>query len=132
MLLNQDIFNEDNLAYSRLAYPKFDILSEKPKYTLHWLDVIGHIPIRSLVKYPILLEENLQNYDIVFESNCHLFHMNDDLEAYIYNLVKDRAHYNWYAITKEETKWDDNNNIIVWLEWVQRYYEENPNIPKED
>ena len=61
-----------------------------------------------------------------------MFHMNNDFEAYIYNLVKDRAHYNWYVITKEETKWDDSNNIVVWLEWVQRYYEEINNKHRDE
>lgn len=126
MLLNQDTFNEDKLIQSRLAFPKFDILSEKPKKTLHWLDQLNHVPIRSWETYPILLEDDFQNYDVVYESNNHLFHLSNDLEAYIYNLIKDRACYNWYVITKEETKWDENNNVIVWLEWVQRYYEEIP------
>lgn len=113
----------DKLVEARYGKPNHDIFSTKDKWTLHWVDVFPTIPIRSLFTQPILLEESVGDARLVYESNHHLFHMNNELESLVYDVIKDRAYNEWYVITKEETKWDDNNNILIWLEWVQKYYE---------
>ena len=126
MHLDLDIFNEELIELSQEAYPSTDIFSIKNKWTLYWLPDLLPIPVRSIFTRPILLEEDISNCGLMFESNSHLFNMNNDLEQKIYNIIKTRALSGWYLITKEETKWDDTNSVLIWLEWAQRYYENNP------
>lgn len=114
----------NKLIEARYRQPEHDIFSIKKDWMLYWLNTTVYpVPIRSLFSQPILLEERAEDLKLIFESNQHLFHMNDDFEAQVYATIKDRAYNSWYVITKEETKWDDNNNVLIWLEWVQRYYE---------
>lgn len=120
---SEELQFEDKLVEASYGKPNNDIFSTKAKWTLHWIDALSPVPLRSLFSQPVLLEESLSDAKLVYESNHHLFHMNNELESLIYSVIKDRAYNEWYVITKEETKWDDNNNILIWLEWVQRYYE---------
>ena len=126
MHLDLDTFNEELLELSQEAYPSTDIFSIKNKWTLYWLPDLLPIPVRSIFTRPILLEEDIGNCGLMFESNSHLFNMGNELDQKIYNIIKTRSLSGWYLITKEETKWDNNNNVLVWLEWAQRYYENNP------
>lgn len=126
MHLDLDIFNEELIELSQEAYPSIDIFSIKNKWTLYWLPELLPIPVRSIFTRPILLEEDINNCGLMFESNSYLFNMNNELDQRIYNIIKTRALSGWYLITKEETKWDDSNNVLIWLEWAQRYYENNP------
>ena len=114
---------EEALAEARYSKPDTDIFSIKPKFLLYWIDSLQPVPLRYPFSQPILSQDRIGDLKLVYESNHHLFHMNDDFESRIYATVKDRAYNEWYVITKEETKWDENNNVLVWLEWVQRYYE---------
>ena len=114
---------EEQLIEARYGKPEHDMFSVKDKWRLYWLDTLYPLPIRSLFSQPILLEESIGDLKVVYESNHYLFHMDNELESQVYSTIKDRAYNEWYLVTKEETKWDDNNNVIIWLEWVQRYYE---------
>lgn len=103
--------------------PNYDVLSRKPDYHLFWTLAYSSIPVRSIFEYPVLTEGDLSSLSRVIEYHCHLFNTSNPDEERLLCAIKDRIYSGWYVQIAEETKWDDHNNILIWLTWAQSYLE---------
>ena len=123
MRLALDTFDERAWASLENPMPTYDLLSRKPSYHLFWASAYLTIPVRSIFEYPVLAEGDLNSLIRVIEYNCHLFNMANPEEERLLCAIKDRIYSGWYIQIAEETKWDDHNNILIWLTWAQPYLE---------
>lgn len=123
MPLRPDTFDRAMWGLIENTTPNFDLLSRKFDRPLFWAPTYSLIPVRSIFEYPVLSEEELLGTTKVIEYNCHLFNMSEPEEERLFRAVKDRIYSGWYVQIDEETKWDDNHNVLVWLTWAQQYLE---------
>ncbi len=124
MQLDLGTFDEPTWALLESTTPSCDILSRRPKHNLIWSLAYSNIPVRTPWEYPVVTESELSSLPIAIEYNCHLFKVADPDEERLLRAIKDRIYSGWYVQIAEETKWDDHNNILIWLTWAQYYFEE--------
>lgn len=118
-----DTSNEAVWASLENATPHYDLLSRKPKNPLFWAPRFSFIPVRSIFEYPVIAENELGELNRTIEYNCHLFNTSSPEDVRLLCVIKDRIYSNWYVQVDEQTKWDDNNNLLIWLTWAQQYLE---------
>lgn len=123
MLLNPDTFNEVTWGSIENTTPRKDLLSRKDDHPLFWAPTFSYIPIRSIFEYPVIAESDLGTLFKVIEYNCHLFNLSNPEEERLLRAIKDRIYSGWYVQISEETKWDKDDHILVWLTWAQQYLE---------
>lgn len=127
MQLDPDTFDEAMWASIEDTTPHYDLLSKKEDHPLFWAPVFSYKPVRSIFEYPIIAEGDLSNLNTVIEYSCHLFKVDNPDEERLLRAIKDRIYSGWYVQISEETKWDKDDHVLVWLTWAQQYLE----LPKD-
>ena len=128
MQLDPGTFDDAAWALLENTTPPCDILSRRPKHNLIWSLAYSNIPVRTPWEYPVVTESELGLLPRVIEYNCHLFNMANPDEERLLRAIKDRIYSGWYIQIDEDTKWDDHNNILIWLTWAQNYLQEPKSI----
>ena len=93
---------------------------------LHWPGIRG-IPFRGDF-VPTMKSYELQKLEPVGDTFHQTFDLSDSKQSEDFNWIRSRARNNWFIIEKSHYEWDkDKQNMIVYMEWTQIYYEVPPN-----